>query len=124
MSGERDLDKLFRGLDVHLHDGVYAFVTDPSPRSGAVMTMQEREGWTSVVAATPATPAEQRFAWVELTVHSDLNAVGFLARIATALAAAGIPCNAIAGFYHDHIFVPESRANDAKAAILALRSDD
>ena len=33
----------------------------------------------------------------------------------------GIPCNIIAGFHHDHLLVPPNRAEDAIAAIAALR---
>lgn len=84
------------------------------------MCFREREGWTGIVPAAPSAPEEARFAWLELAVHSDLNAVGFLAAIAAALAAAGIPCNAVAAFHHDHVFVPETSADDAIRAIEAL----
>jgi hypothetical protein len=51
-------------------------------------------------------------------VHSDLEAVGFLAAVSAALAGAGIPCNAVAALYHDHLFVAEA---DAERALEVLR---
>jgi hypothetical protein len=53
-------------------------------------------------------------------VHSSLEAIGFLATISTALARAGIPCNAVAAFHHDHLFIPVDRADDAFALLEAL----
>ena len=50
---------------------------------------------------------------VVLTVHSDLGAVGMMAAVANALAERGVPCNVFAGIYHDHLFVPVERAEDA-----------
>jgi len=57
---------------------------------------------------------------ITLTVHSSLEAIGFLAMIATALAKAGIPCNAVAAFHHDHLFIPVERADDAFSLLNAL----
>ena len=50
---------------------------------------------------------------ITLTVHSSLEAVGFLGAIATQLAAAGISVNPVSAFYHDHLFVPEGRTEEA-----------
>ncbi|MEM1020616.1 MAG: ACT domain-containing protein, partial [Pseudomonadota bacterium] len=36
------------------------------------------------------------------------------------LAANGISTNAVSAFYHDHLFVPESRADEAVALLEAL----
>jgi uncharacterized protein len=52
-----------------------------------------------------------------LTVHSSLNAVGFLAAVTTQLAEAGISLNAVSAFYHDHLFVPHDRADEALALL-------
>jgi hypothetical protein len=131
---ERDLSTLLSTLQVEQHDGVWRFETIPADQAswvelvnlkdtrGIAMLFQEREGLTVVTQATDETPEANRWAWLELTVYSDLQAVGFLARVAAALSEAGIPCNAVAAFHHDHIFVPEARAKDASEAILALRS--
>ncbi|EKD51400.1 MAG: hypothetical protein ACD_62C00265G0006 [uncultured bacterium] len=61
---------------------------------------------------------------ITLTVHSGLDAVGFLARISTALAEAGISLNAVSAFYHDHLFVPVDRAGEAMVALERLSHYD
>ncbi|MBU0590574.1 ACT domain-containing protein, partial [Candidatus Micrarchaeota archaeon] len=48
-----------------------------------------------------------------LTVNSDLFAVGFLAKITTALAAKGISMNAYSAYHHDHLLVPFERKEEA-----------
>ena len=35
-------------------------------------------------------------------------------------AEAGIACNVIAGFHHDHLFVPAHRGNEALAILRAI----
>lgn len=121
MTGESNLDKLISGLKVHRHEGVWEFVSGTqSDVSTAVMTFREREGWTHIVPAAKFASKDVRFVWLELAIHSDLNAVGFVAKVATALAAEDIPCNAIAACFHDHIFVPEEMADRAISTLERL----
>ncbi|NQY97954.1 MAG: ACT domain-containing protein [Henriciella sp.] len=131
---EADLSKLLATLSVKRHDGVWRFETIPADQSswvelvnlresrGIAMLFQEEEGLTVITKANQDTPDDNRWAWLELSVYSDLQAVGFLARVAAALSEAGIPCNAIAAYHHDHIFVPEARAEEAISAIESLRT--
>ena len=86
------------------------------------MLFQEREGLSVITSAEALTPENNRWVWLELSVYSDLQAVGFLAQVAAALTEADVPCNAIAAYHHDHIFVPEGKADAAIRAIEALRS--
>lgn len=131
---EADLSKLLASLSVLKRDGVWRFETiDKDEASWAelinlrdvreiAMLFQEAEGLTVITAATETTPQDNRWVWLELSVFSDLQAVGFLAKVAAALSAADVPCNAVAAFHHDHIFVPEHKADAAIAAIKALRT--
>jgi hypothetical protein len=59
---------------------------------------------------------------ITLTVHSSLEAVGFLAAITARLARAGISMNAVSAFYHDHLFVPDHRADEALALLQNMLS--
>ena len=58
---------------------------------------------------------------IELTVNSALDGVGLTAAVASALAAEGVPCNVVAAFHHDHIFVPAAKAEMALAVVKALQ---
>jgi len=130
----QDLAKLLAGLAVNQHEGIWRFETIPADQASwtelvtlrevrtIAMLFQETEGLTVITAAADDTPDDNRWAWLELSVYSDLQAVGFLAEVARALSEAGIPCNAVAAYHHDHIFVPWNRAEDAISAIEALRA--
>ena len=54
---------------------------------------------------------------ITLEIHSALEAVGFLAAITTRLAASGMGVNPVSAFYHDHLFVPVDRAEEAVALL-------
>jgi uncharacterized protein len=86
-----------------------------------VATFIEAEGLTLVVEKHQAIKAGLSFNGVfrqlTLTVHSSLEAVGLTAAVATKLAARGISANVIAAYYHDHIFVPAARAEEALNAL-------
>ena len=128
MSGERDLDRLLAGMRPALRPGGWLFcrVAEPTPAElgAALATFREDEGTTLVLAEEEAArrglAGEFRSAWIALEIHSDLAAVGFLARVAAALAAAGIPSNAISAFHHDHLFVPYDERERALAVLEAL----
>ncbi len=80
----------------------------------ALGTFRERESLTVIVTRQQAEACGVSFdfiwAYIELTVHPSLSAVGFLVIISNRLARAGIGTNVISAYYHDHLFVPwESR---------------
>jgi len=121
MSGETDLDALLAGLSADLMDGVYVFVTisaeDVPQNITPQMVFREKEGITLIMlrdeAEDHSLPNEFPCRMITLKIHSSLEAVGFMARIATELAKEGMGVNPVAGFYHDHLFVPEGREQDA-----------
>ena len=125
----RDLDTLIASMQPELQPGVYVFASLPhdalTSGAGIVATFREREGLTVVMEESAAQAAGIaplfRAAWITLTVHSDLNAVGLTAAFARALGEAGISCNVIAAAWHDHIFVPVDDAARAMDALSALQ---
>jgi hypothetical protein len=105
-----------------LHGVPYGFEVGALP--GAFAVIAEDEG-TTVVAQTALLRAAgiavtAEWARISLTVHSDLAAVGLTAAFARALAEVGISANVIAGFHHDHIFVPWAQRFAAVEALQAL----
>jgi uncharacterized protein len=86
--------------------------------------MHEREGLTLVLPRAQAEAHGLAYdyvaAWITLHVHSSLAAVGLTASFSAALAQAGVSCNVIAGYYHDHLFVPVERAERALSTLRAL----
>ena len=125
-----DLGQLLGALNPRLNAGVYVFLTlsegqDLDP-SAVVATMREPEGTSVIVAAGAAAaagfPPSPLFAWITLSVHSDLQAVGLTAEFSRALGEAGIGCNVVAGAQHDHMFVPAGQAEVAMSELRALQS--
>jgi hypothetical protein len=92
------------------------------PAGEIVMQFKEREGTTLIVHKELADRLQLEYsfvaAWITLTVHSSLAAVGLTAAFSTALASRGISCNVVAAYYHDHIFVDK---RDLEAAMEVLR---
>ncbi|MFD9326229.1 ACT domain-containing protein [Streptomyces sp. NPDC060065] len=113
MSGEADLQKLLSSMSPELRPGRYVFtVAEAGIPAGVtpVVTVTEQEGLTLVVRLEEADTAGLTYdyvaGWITLRVHSALDAVGLTAAVAQELAAAGLSCNVVAGFHHDHLFVP------------------
>ena len=129
MSGETDLQKLLASMTPRLHPEVHVFATLPPgtllPEGvEPVMHFIEREGTTLIVTEDRAKAAGLvgtfRSRMITLDIHSSLEAVGFLAAITTRLAAAGMGVNPVSAFYHDHLFVPAERAEEAMAILRQL----
>ena len=128
MSGETDLVTLFSNLKVRKSDELYVFAScapDDVPKNLPVlMRFEEAEGTTLILtkalAETHNLPYEFESYCLTLDIHSSLEAVGFMARIASLLAKAQIPVNPVAGFYHDHLFIPAKKADEAVSILQAL----
>jgi hypothetical protein len=130
MTGETDLKKLLSTLSPQLLDDEYIFCTFPGAGYGEYANLapfaavQEPVGLTLVVPRSKADAAGIGYAAVfraiTLQVHSSLEAVGLTAAVSGKLAEVGISANLIAGYYHDHIFVPIVQAQDALQALADL----
>ncbi len=128
MSGETNLNNLLKSLNPVLNRGEYVFcvaedlhLLDPND---LIMTFREKEGITVILRKELADKLALRYdfvaSWITLEVHSSLAAVGLTARFSAVLASAGISCNVVAGYYHDHIFVPITEAIKALQLMKSL----
>ena len=128
MAGETDLAAMLASLEVERRPGTFTFVTGEWPAlvADAQAMIEESEGRTFVVTADAAhaagAPVEFEAAWLTLTVHSALEAVGLTAAFSAALGERDIPCNVLAGYHHDHLLVPDHRVDDAIEALRRLRA--
>jgi uncharacterized protein len=123
---EVDLALILRELNPELRPGSFVFTTMASVPADLdyVAVVSEDEGTTVVLPRESADarglPYDYVAAQITLTVRSSLAAVGLTAAVTTALAAAGISANVVAGFHHDHLFVPAGRATAALAVLRSL----
>lgn len=129
MTGELDLKALLRGMKPEMRDGIFVFctiaeATDIQAGLRPLLTFREQEGMTLVIRREEAEGLGLRYQFasrlITLTVHSALEAVGFLAAITARLAEAGISVNAVSAFHHDHVFVPEHRADEALTLLQSM----
>jgi uncharacterized protein len=126
MVGERDMRVLLRELSPELLPGVFVYTSVPRlpERAAPVAMVTEEEGISLVLAQADADRMGLRYqfvaAMISLRVRSALDAVGLSAAVASALAGAGISCNIVAGYHHDHLFVPYERRHEAMAALEPL----
>ncbi len=114
MSGELNLQKLIQNMQPELNPGQYVYCLADSKEQvnslDPLFYFFEKEGMTMILPKEKADamhiPYSTTCAWITLTVHSSLEAVGLTAAVSKALTEANISCNVVAAFYHDHIFVP------------------
>ncbi len=127
MNGETNLGVLISTIKPQLNSGDYVFCTLKQTEidlNNCLFFFREKEGITIIctqkIADKKGYNYSSVFAWITLEVHSALEAVGLTAAFSRALADHTISCNVVAGYYHDHIFVPKERANDAINALNNL----
>ena len=129
--GETNLDILIRNMHPVLDARVFVFchvpadaVADDGVLNAAIMTFREREGLTCILEQGVAEGFGLETAFpsrmVTLNVHSALEAVGFLARIIPELAKLGMGVNPVAGYFHDHLFIPQAFADRAMTCLEDL----
>lgn len=128
MSGVSDLAVLIETMEPVLVEGRFVYASVPAGELADYLgraplgMFREQEGVTLILPAEAAADlaVSPPMRMITLTVHSSLAAVGLTAAFATALTAEGISANVVAGYHHDHIFVPERQAEQALAALRAL----
>lgn len=129
--GEMSLDVLIQAMEPVLYDDIYVFATvDKNFDSKTVqplMTFVEQEGLTLILTQENAISNSLTYDFacrmITLNIHSSLDAVGFLARITQRLAGLQMGVNPVSGYYHDHLFVPSDRAQDALAELILMAKE-
>ncbi|WP_237068077.1 ACT domain-containing protein [Microbulbifer guangxiensis] len=131
MNAEVRLDTLLQTLDPRLEEGCFVFCALDDGRARrlwqeCLCLFREREGWSAVLeqslAQREGLEGSAVFRLITLQVYSSLEAVGLTAAISRELSAAGISANVVAALNHDHVFVPESRADEALQLLCGLRN--
>jgi hypothetical protein len=88
------------------------------------MTFREAEGLTIITTPESATSHGLEYTFpcrmITLNVHSSLEAVGFIAFVATRLGENGIGGNCVSGFFHDHLFVKEGMEGEAMRVLEGI----
>lgn len=132
MAAEKDLKALLANMEPLLSEEEYVFCSleeEELARLGSrpIATFREEEAVSVIILRTIAEQegldAKFTARMIKLGVQSSLDAVGFLAAITAKLADAGISVNPVAAFYHDYIFVPAERAEDAIAVLQRLMAE-
>lgn len=115
--GETDLPRMLAGLAPTVDARRFSFVlaTGITLDSNAFALIREDEA-TTLVKVDP----EGEWARITLKIHSSLSSVGLTAAITSSLAARGIAANVIAATFHDHLFVPWQRRDEALGALHAV----
>lgn len=129
MLSGKNLATLCATIEPEMAEPVYVYCSFPDftlPEGlPALFTFREVEGLTAVLDLRDADNCALAYTFksrlITLKVYSSLEAVGFLAVVSAHLAKAAIPCNAIAGYYHDHILVPVDRADEALSVLTGIR---
>lgn len=130
MSGETNLGLLLKNMSPERREGDYVFCVlkdadyDALAETKPFAIVREQEGLTLVILKEAADRLglnyDRSFSCITLNVHSSLEAVGLTAAVSTALTEHQISANIIAGFYHDHIFVPTEFAAHALGILSGL----
>lgn len=123
----RDTQAMLANMTPVLKDGEFVFcaTTDAKIIARAMPlalgSFKEEEAVTLILgrgdAATLGFTAAMPMRRIVLEVFSSLEGVGLTAAVAGALAGAGIACNMVAAFHHDHVFVPADMAERALAVL-------
>ena len=126
----KDTKDMIRQMSPELKPGDYVFCSTDDHmlasrcRMEALASFGEPEGWSFILEDATARAlglgSDSLMAWIALRVYSSLEGVGLTAAVSTALADIGIPCNIVAAFHHDHVFVPKGMAEKAMQALNDL----
>ena len=127
----RERAAMLAGMTPVLRDGTYYFCTTndagviAAASGDSLALFREDEGVALVLneadAARHGFDLLMPMCRIVLEVFSALDGVGLTAGVASALADEGIPCNMIAAYHHDNVFVPEPMGHRAVAVLKQVQ---
>jgi len=131
MPGIKDLEILLSNIEPVLDERDFVFCSfplfdwDKIRELNPIGFFQEKEGMTFILnqkdAINKDIDYQSVYRLITFNVHSSLDAVGLTAAFSAKLTEKNISANVVAAYYHDHIFVPKERAEQALNAILELQ---
>jgi uncharacterized protein len=114
MSGQKNLAEVIKSLKASCDNIEYGFAAVQNNKISiddqVFCTVKENEGFTIIADKkyfeTNGIKYDCPFAKLTIETHTSLDLIGLTAVLSKKLADNNIPANIIAGYYHDHIFVP------------------
>jgi hypothetical protein len=129
----RTASQMISGMTPVLQPGVFVFITTRDRDlvaalfSQAISIFREDEGVSMLIPIELAEKSrlnvDQPMRCITLNVYSSLEGVGLTAAVSSALGDNGIPCNMVAAFHHDHVFLPSGLCDRAMEVLTALQHD-
>jgi hypothetical protein len=141
MVGERQLARLLEQMTPNLDAELFVFCTiapqklkqyeiqQPSVltdiQQAAIAVFREAEGLSLIlpqaIAQAYELPTTYPCRRITLAIHSSLDAVGFLATVTSQLAKHDISVNPVSAYFHDHLFVPPDRTDEAMTVLIQMQ---
>lgn len=123
---------MIANMTPELRVGRFIFVTIDEPdlaqslSAEAISIFREDEGISMILPVDLAEKhrlnTDHNMACITLTVYSSLEGVGLTSAVASALGQHNIPCNMVAAFHHDHVFVPFDMCDQAMEVLTSLQN--
>ena len=106
---------------VNLKIGEYVFCSikdiNKNNFNNIICYFKESKGYSIIISKEEAIKNNLPFyfvsAWITLEIDSTLDSVGLTSSFSGELTNAGISCNIVAAYHHDHIFVPYKERHKA-----------
>lgn len=121
-------DEILKKINPKILDREYIFCSFKNSIYGdhlnlkPIFSFQEDEGLTLIILKEHADKNKiqykNTFKCISLGFNSSLTSVGLTAALSSKLAESGVSANMVAGYFHDHIFVPSKSADKAMKILV------
>lgn len=125
---------MISNMSPELRAGRFVFAAFPNDQDvteysqQAISVYKEAEGISLIlpvdVARDAGVSVEDDMRCITLNVYSSLQGVGLTAAVSIALGEVGIPCNMVAAYHHDHVFVPAEMSERAMQVLVRLQNEE